>query len=80
MFTEKNIRQDQKGFTLLELVFTCFMVATLMGSVIPSLSALKNPLNNDISSTLGFIKQVRARAISTTSASSTSTRSISCRG
>ncbi len=54
--------------SLLELVIALLILSILMGSAVSNLAQIKNPLKDGVSETLGFVKQVRARALSTTSA------------
>lgn len=63
----KGFRGNQ-GFTLLELVAALGLLAVLSYVAVNKLKELDNPLKNSAAELEGFIKQVRARAISTTSA------------
>lgn len=57
----------QQGFTLLELLITFAMVASMLGIVAVLLPEMVNPAQNGAAQVAGFIKKARARAISTTS-------------
>lgn len=59
---------SEAGLSLLEVVVTLFIVGVLSGSAISNLAAMKNPLHDGASQTIGFAKQVRAKALATTSA------------
>lgn len=62
------IRSDEAGFTLFELLVTLFFIAIIAGGATFQARNLSDPIQNQTAITLGFIKQVRARAISSTSA------------
>ena len=59
---------DQKGFSTLELMVVLFMSSILLSLAVSSLSELNDPLRNGTAQLHGFFKQVRTRAVSTTSA------------
>lgn len=65
---QETIRLNSTGFTILELIVVLFITLILATTAIPSFAALKNPLDDGIATTLGVIKQTRAKAIATTSA------------
>jgi len=54
--------------SILELLVVFAIVSILMGSAITNLAEIKDPLKDGISQALGFVKQVRAKALATTSA------------
>ena len=55
-----------RGFTLFELLIVLAVLGTLIGMAALNLRALDSPLQNGTSQLLGFLKQVRAKAIATT--------------
>ncbi len=61
-------RRNESGYTLFELIVTLAFVAILAGSATVQARHLSDPLQNQTSQTLSFIKRVRAKAISSTSA------------
>lgn len=52
----------------MEVIVVLFIMMIIAGTAIPTFAALKNPLDDGITTTLGLIKQTRAKAIATTSA------------
>lgn len=58
----------ERGFTLLEMLVVFAIIAGLSGIAIMNLNALSSPAENGAAQLLGFLKQARAKAISTTSA------------
>lgn len=56
------------GYTLLEMMVVLAMMSAFYGMVALNLKALDRPLDNSAKQVVGFFKQVRARAISTTQA------------
>jgi prepilin-type N-terminal cleavage/methylation domain-containing protein len=59
-------RQD--GFTLVEMLVVFALIGALSGIAVINLKAFSSPAENGAAQLLGFLKQARARAISTTSA------------
>jgi prepilin-type N-terminal cleavage/methylation domain-containing protein len=59
---------NSRGFSLYELLIALGVASIVSVSALSNLSALKNPLDSGAESTVGFLKQVRAKAASTTSA------------
>ena len=59
---------NSQGFSIVELIVVVAMMGIFSVSGITSLKALDNPVQDGASTTVGFLKQVKARAISTTSA------------
>lgn len=62
------IGSGSAGFTMMELIVVLFITIVVATTAIPTLAALKNPLDDGIATTLGIIKQTKAKAIATTSA------------
>ncbi|MBN8549253.1 MAG: prepilin-type N-terminal cleavage/methylation domain-containing protein [Deltaproteobacteria bacterium] len=60
--------RSEKGFTLIEMLAVMAIFATLSGIAIINLKEFNNPAENGAAQLLGFLKQARARALSTTSA------------
>ena len=56
-----------RGFTLFELLISIGIISVVTASTLSNLATLKNPLASGAETTVGFIKQVRAKAGSTTS-------------
>ncbi len=65
--TPEQFSSDQ-GFSLIEMIATCMIIGIVSMIAINRLQDLDNPVLNATSEMTGFFKQVRARAISTTSA------------
>ncbi|MFN8391685.1 MAG: type II secretion system protein [Bdellovibrionota bacterium] len=63
-----GISDDCRGTTLVEMLVVFAIVGILSSSAISNLAQIKNPLKDGISQALGFVKEVRAKALSTTSA------------
>ncbi|RMG39432.1 MAG: prepilin-type N-terminal cleavage/methylation domain-containing protein [Candidatus Dadabacteria bacterium] len=59
---------SDRGFTLLELLVTLSLSGVLMGVALFNIKELDDPLKNSAALSASYLKQVRARAISTTSA------------
>lgn len=57
-----------RGFSLVELLVVLAISGILIGIATTSIAALNNPLINATAQTLGYLKQARAKAISTTMA------------
>lgn len=73
------MRDRQNGFTIIELVVVLSMFSIILGMAIVNLSELVNPVENGAASIMAFMKEARARALSTTSAYTvypTSTRRV----
>ena len=60
--------RSQCGFTLLELLVVLVIGGVVTATSIVGLRALNSPLQNGAAQITSFIKQVRARAVSTTAA------------
>lgn len=58
----------QQGFSLLELLVVLLVVGITLGTTIMNLGRLNNPLQNGSAQLVSFLKQVRARAVASTSA------------
>lgn len=58
----------ESGLGMVELLVVLFLIGILLSTAMSSLGALNNPLRNGAQQTMGFFKQVRSRAISTTKA------------
>lgn len=58
----------EQGFSFLELITTMGLIVVTMGMAVFNLRSLNNPLENGANQLRGFLKQVRAEAISSTSA------------
>ncbi len=58
----------ESGIGLIELLVVLFLIGILLSTAVSNLGALNNPLRNGAQQTMGFFKQVRSRAISTTTA------------
>ena len=66
--THKYFRNSQSGYTALELITTLGLAAVLSVIAVNTLKTLHDPVKGASSGLKGYVKQVRARAISTTSA------------
>ena len=60
--------RSEKAFTVVELVVTLGLISILAGMALMNLKELDDPLKNGSAELTSFFKQVRSRAISTTSA------------
>jgi type II secretory pathway pseudopilin PulG len=58
----------ERGFTIFELLLVMGLALLMGGIAILNLKAFDNPLQNGSAQLAGFLKQVRAKAISSTSA------------
>ena len=56
------------GFSLIELVVTVAISATMMGIAVTQFNDMLNPAQSSASNIAAFFKEARARAVSTTSA------------
>ncbi len=56
------------GFTVIEILVVLVLIGVLSGIALMNLKALSSPAENGAAQLLGFLKQARARAISSTSA------------
>lgn len=61
-------RRIRAGFTLVEVLIVVSMLGLLMSVAATRFTGLGNDLENATTDTAGFLRQVRARAMSTTSA------------
>ncbi len=59
---------NEQGFSITELVVVMSLFTIFTSFAVSNLRALDNPLQDSSSEMLGFFKQVRARAVSTTNA------------
>lgn len=59
---------SSRGFSLIEMLVTLMMTAVLGSIAVSNLKVLDNPLQDGAAQTASFFKEVRARAISQTSA------------
>ena len=64
----KSRFQTERGFTFLELIVTMGLAMVCSTTAVMNLKELNDPLRNGSAELVSFIKQVRGRAISTTSA------------
>lgn len=58
----------QLGTSVLELVVVLGTSSAMLGMAVANYDVLNNPLQNSTNQTIGFFKQVRAKAVSSTSA------------
>ena len=58
----------ERGFTILEMIVTMGILAVVMGIAVANIKKFDDPLNDASNQVVGFFKQARAKAISTTSA------------
>ena len=58
----------EQGMSILELLVVFLIISIMMNSAVSNLAEIKDPLKDGVSQCLGFVKQVRAKALSTTSA------------
>ncbi len=63
-----NDPRHESGMSLLEILVVFFMISVLTSSAVSNLAQIKNPLKDGISQTLGFVKEVRAKALASTAA------------
>lgn len=63
-----KLHERDFGFTIFELIATILIIGTLSTLAVNKLKQLDNPLQSSAAEFESFVKQVRARAISTTSA------------
>jgi len=63
-----RINRGERGFSLLEMLATLSLMGVLSAIAVSNIKELDDPLKNATAEAIGFMKQVRARAISTTSA------------
>jgi prepilin-type N-terminal cleavage/methylation domain-containing protein len=63
-----RIMKNQAGYTLTELLVTMSLLSVMSGFAFVNLLDLSNPARSAASEISGFLKQARARALSTTSA------------
>lgn len=62
------VRSGRGGFTLFELVFTIGLISVLLGVAVVNLRGLNSAADSGAAEVVGFLKQVRARAMASTSA------------
>ena len=60
--------RQARGFTLLELMVALGLSSTLMGLAVSNLKSLTSPIKDSAAQMVSYFKQVRARALSTTTA------------
>ena len=58
----------ESGFSLMEMIVTLGLLSLLGGVAVSNIKELDDPLKNATDEMIGFMKKVRARGISTTSA------------
>ena len=63
---KRNEAKSERGYTVLELIVTLGFVAVLAGSATFQARSLSDPIQNQTALVLSFVKQIRARAVSTT--------------
>ena len=63
-----NDAVTDRGFSIIELLVTMAIIGILLGTAISNMMLLERPLVSAASHTAGFLKQARAKAVSTTSA------------
>jgi prepilin-type N-terminal cleavage/methylation domain-containing protein len=61
-------QSHRSGFTLFELVFTIGLISVLLGVAVVNLRGLNGAADSGAAEVVGFLKQVRARAMASTSA------------
>jgi prepilin-type N-terminal cleavage/methylation domain-containing protein len=66
--TSFSVLVKERGFTILEMVVTMGIMAVVMGIALANIKKFDDPLNDASNQVVGFFKQARAKAISTTSA------------
>ncbi len=64
----RQSRKLRSGFTLFELLFTVGLIGVLLGVAVTNLRSLDSAANTGAAEVLGFLRQVRARAMAATSA------------
>ena len=65
---EQPLPYSERGFGIVEIIAVLGLSAIMLGMAISNLKVLNDPLQNNSQQMMGFIKQVRAKAIATTSA------------
>ena len=63
-----KILQNSKGFSFIELAVVLGLGSVLLGTAALNVRVLDSPVLNAQAATMGFMKQVRARAVATTNA------------
>lgn len=66
--TKKPHNGQQHGYSLLELLVTLMILSIAFATAVSNLKTMNRPLHNGAQGTMGFFKQARAKAISTTQA------------
>lgn len=63
-----RIMPSESGYSLLEMMLVLVLVSVLLSSTVSNLKELNRPLQNGTAQTVAFLKRVKARAVSSTSA------------
>ena len=68
MLTTRSKKSSQRGFSIFEVVATMGLMSVMAGVSVMNLKVLRDPLKNGSEQLSAFFKQVRAKAVATTSA------------